>query len=157
MSVGSLVTEELRKLIGAPLEPIVFEVEAGAIRRYAQAVGDGNPLYNDADFAKSSKYGRLMAPPGFTGLPVKGELPIFELSDLLVEAGAPSRLLDGGVEFEFYEPVGAGDVLTATNTIVSISERDTRLGKTLFTRVETTIVNQDQWLVMKTFWTLIQF
>jgi acyl dehydratase len=153
----SLVTEELKKLIGAPLGPIVLKVEEGAIQRYAQAVGDGNPLYNDADFARVRKYGRLMAPPGFTGLPVKGELPIFELSDVLVKAGAPSRLLDGGVEFEFHEPVGAGDVLTATNTIVGITERETRLGKSLFTRVETAILNQNERLAMKVFWTLIQF
>lgn len=157
MAGGSLITEGLKKLIGVPLEPKVFKVEEGAIQKYAEAIGDANPLYNDADFARVSKYGRLMAPPGFTGLPDKGELPIFELSDVLVKAGAPSRLLDGGVEFEFHEPVGAGDVLTATSTIVSITERETRLGKTLFTRVETAIVNQNERLAMKVFWTLIQF
>jgi acyl dehydratase len=157
MAEGSLINEALKKLIGVPSEPIVFKVEEGAIQRYAQAMGDPNPLYNDPDFAKRSKYGRLMAPPGFTGWSVKGELPIFELFDSLTEAGAPPRLLDGGVEFEFFEPIGAGDVLTATIKVANMAERETKLGKTLFTVVEITFVNQDEEVTLKSWSTLVQF
>jgi len=157
MAEGSLITEALKKLIGVPSEPIVFKVEEGAIQRYAQAIGDPNPLYDDPDFAKTSKYGRLMAPPGFTGWPVKGELPIFELFDSLTKAGAPPRLLDGGVELEFFEPIGAGDVLTATIKVANMAERETRLGKTMFTVVEATFVNQDKKVALKSRSTLIQF
>jgi acyl dehydratase len=153
----SLITEALKKLIGVPSEPIVFKVEEGAIQRYAQAVGDPNPLYNDPDFAKRSKYGRLMAPPGFTGWPVRGKLPIFEVFDSLTRAGAPPRLLDGGIEFEFFDSVGAGDVLTSTINVANIAERETRLGKTMFTVVEVTFVNQDGKLALKSRLTLLQF
>lgn len=38
MANGSLVTDELRKLIGVTLDTIVFKVEEGAIQRYAQAI-----------------------------------------------------------------------------------------------------------------------
>jgi acyl dehydratase len=71
MANDSLITDELRKLIGVTLDTIVFKVEEGAIQRYAQAIGDPNPLYNDPDFASKTKYGRLLAPPGFTGWPAK--------------------------------------------------------------------------------------
>lgn len=157
MAEGSLITEELRKLIGVPSEPTIFKVEEGAIQRYAQAIGDPNPLYNDIDYARKSKYGRLMCPPGFAGWPVKGGISVFKLVDTLVKAGAPSRLLDGGVEFEFLEPVGAGDTLVATTKIIDISEKETKMGKTMFTTLETTFLNQNGNVALKSRSTLIQF
>lgn len=157
MAEGSLITDRLNELIGVPSEPIVFKVEQGAIQRYAQAVGDANPLYNDPDSAVSSRHGRLLAPPGFTGWPAKAGRPTEKLFESLVRAGAPPRILDGGVEFEFIEPIGAGDVLTATPKIASISERDTSLGKTMFTTAEITYVNQKGDVVLKSWATLIQF
>jgi len=122
----SLITDELRKLIGTTLETTVFKVEEGAIQRYARAIGDPNPLYNDPDFASRTKYGRLLAPPGFTGWPVKAGWDMFKLVETLIEAGAPSRLLDGGVEFEFIETVGAGDILNATTKVANVTEREQR-------------------------------
>jgi acyl dehydratase len=157
MAEGSLITDELRKLIGVSSGPIVSKVEEGAIQRFAEAVGDPNPLYNDPDFAKKTKYGRLLAPPGFTGWPIKAGRPTERLLESLAKAGAPSRGLDGGVEFEFIQPVGAGDVLTATTKIANIIERETRLGKTMFTTIETTFVNQKGDVALKSRSTYIQF
>ncbi|TET57884.1 MAG: hypothetical protein E3J50_00750 [Dehalococcoidia bacterium] len=157
MAEGSLITGELRRLIGVPSEAIVFRIEEGAIQRYAQAIGDPNPLYNDPDFASKTKHRRLMAPPGFTGWPVQVGRPTEKLVESLVRAGAPPRILDGGVEFEFIEPIGAGDVLTATPKIASITERETRLGKTMFTTAEITFVNQEGIAVLRSRSTLIQF
>ena len=157
MANGSLITDDLRKLIGVTLDTIVFKVEEGAIQRYAQAIGDPNPLYNDADFASKTKYGRLLAPPGFTGWPVKAGRLSERLIGSLSKAGAPSRLLDGGIEFEFIEPIGAGDVLTAATRIASITERETRLGKTMFTTLETTFVNKKGDLALKSRSTFIMF
>jgi acyl dehydratase len=157
MANGSLITDELRKLIGMTLDTIVFNVEEGAIQRYAQAIGDPNPLYNDPDFARKTKYGRLLAPPGFTGWPIKAGRLSERLIASLAKAGAPSRLLDGGIEFEFIEPIGAGDVLTATTKIANITERETRLGKTMFTTLETTFVNKKGDLALKSQSTFIMF
>ena len=157
MANGSLITDDLRNLIGVTLATIVFKVEEGAIQRYAQAIGDPNPLYNDPDFASKTRSGRLLAPPGFTGWPVKAGLDMFELVESLVKAGAPSRLLDGGVEFEFFEPVGAGDVLTATTKIANMTERETKLGKTIFTTLETAFVNQKGNVALRSRSTLILF
>jgi acyl dehydratase len=157
MANGSLITDELRKSIGMTLDTIVFNVEEGAIQRYAQAIGDPNPLYNDPDFARKAKYGRLLAPPGFTGWPVKAGRLSERLIGSLAKAGAPSRLLDGGIEFEFIETIGAGDVLTATTKIANITERETRLGKTMFTTLETTFVNKKGDLALKSRSTFIMF
>jgi acyl dehydratase len=157
MTDGSLITDKLRALIGVPSEPIVFRVEEGAIQRYAQAIGDPNPLYNDPDYATRTRHGRLLAPPGFTGWPVRTTRATEKLFESLVRAGGPARVLDGGVEFEFFEPIGAGDVLTATLKIASITERETRLGKTMFTTAETTYVNQKGQVTLRSRSTLLQF
>jgi acyl dehydratase len=153
MANGSLITDEMRKLIGVTLDTIVFKVEEGAIQRYAQAIGDPNPLYNDPDFAKKTRYGRLIAPPGFTGWPTKAGRPTEKLFAFLVKAGAPPRI----IEFEFIEPIGAGDVLTATTKIAKVAERETRLGKTMFTTAEVTYVNQKGKAAVKSWATIIQF
>jgi acyl dehydratase len=157
MANGSLITDELRKLIGVTLDTIVFKVEEGAIQRYAQAIGDPNPLFNAPDYASKTRYGRLLAPPGFTGWPAKAGRPTEKLFAFLVKAGAPPRILDGGIEFEFIEPVGAGDVLTATTKIAKVAERETKLGKTMFTTAEVTYVNQKGKVALRSWATIIQF
>jgi acyl dehydratase len=157
MANGSLITDELRKLVGVTLDTIVFKVEEGAIQRYAQAIGDPNPLFNAPDYAGKTRYGRLLAPPGFTGWPAKAGRPTEKLFAFLVKAGAPPRILDGGIEFEFIEPVGAGDVLTARTKIAKVAERETKLGKTMFTTAEVTYVNQKGKVALKSWATIIQF
>jgi acyl dehydratase len=157
MADDSLITDDLRKLIGIALDTIVFKVEEGAIQRYARAIGDPNPLYSDPDFASKTRHGRLLAPPGFTGWPVRAGLDMFKLVEMLTKAGAPARLLDGGIEFEFTEPIGAGDILTATTKIASITERDTKLGKTMFATLETTFVKGEGDLALRSWSTLMMF
>lgn len=71
MAGGSLIADKLEKMIGVSSEPLIFKIEEGVIQRCARAIGDPNPLFNDADYANKSKYGRMICSPGFTGWPVK--------------------------------------------------------------------------------------
>ena len=58
--------ESWRSLVGArSQEPVANLVERGAVRKFAEAIGDPNPLYVDEAFAKGSRYGGLIAPPTF--------------------------------------------------------------------------------------------
>ena len=156
MAQRSLITDEMRKLIGMTTEPVVFKVEEGAIQRYAEAIGDPNPLYNDVEYARESKYGRLICPPGFTGWPTKlGVWDPLALPVMLIKAGAPPSVLDGGIEYEFFETIGAGDVLASTSKIVSMSEKETKSGKMVVTIVETTFLNQNGDVVVKSWATVI--
>ena len=143
--------------VGTEIPPLAKVATTRMLVQWAGATGDFNPLHYDEEFASKTKYGRLMAPPGFTGWPVKASRLSDRLLESLLEAGAPSRLLDGGVEFEFIEPIGAGDVLTATTKIANITERETRLGKTMFTTLETTFVNQKGKVALKSRSTFILF
>ena len=42
-----------------------FPVEASHIMMFARAVGDANPIYHDADHAKGTEPGGIIAPPTF--------------------------------------------------------------------------------------------
>lgn len=42
-----------------------FSVEASHIMMFARSVGDENPIYHDAEYAKSSEVGSIIAPPTF--------------------------------------------------------------------------------------------
>jgi acyl dehydratase len=59
------VTDEVLKQIGKTAEPRTYEVERGAIRRFAEAIGDPNPLFNSESEARQSRFGGLIAPPTF--------------------------------------------------------------------------------------------
>jgi hypothetical protein len=48
-------------------------------------------------------------------------------------------------------------VLTATTKIAKVAERETRLGKTMFTTAEVTYVNQKGKVAVKSWATIIQF
>ncbi len=148
-----MVAEEISKLIGQTGDVTIMEVEKGAIRRYAHAVDDSNPLYLDDEYARDSVYGSTIAPPGFFGWPTrwKGNMPVIpNLAKILLsslQAAGYSRLLDGGIEYEFLSPVRAGDTLAALARITRIAERETKGGKLAFSIVETTYTNQSGVLV----------
>ena len=149
MAEGSIINDELKKLIGTSTDPVIFKVEEGSIQRYAQAIGDPNPMFNDVGYAQKSKHGRLICPPGFFGWPIKNVGGTLALAAKLIEAGAPARLLDGGIGYEFFRPVVAGDILTTFTKIVDIIEREGKTGNMLVTTVESTFINQNGDIVAK--------
>jgi len=152
-----VVTDSLNQLIGQKEPPIVFKIEEGAIQRYAQAVGDSNPLFTDVEYASQSRWHRVMAPPGFTGWPISAGFDLFKLFEKLAKAGAPMGLLDGGVEYDFLAPVGAGDTLIAEIKIAKIEGRETKMGPTMVTTLESTYTNQRGAVVLITRNTFLNF
>lgn len=145
MADESIMTDEIKAMIGTLSEPVIMEVGRVAIRRYADAVGDDNPLFHEVEDAKAAGYEDLICPPGFWGWPIKGRATIGGMSivgAVLIKAGL-WRILDGGVDQEFYIPIRAGDTLTAYSKIADIREREGKAGKMVFTTVETTYLNQN--------------
>jgi len=148
MSSETLITDGLRKLVGTQQDLSIYRVEEGSVIRYAKAIDDPNPLFNDPEYAGNSRYGRIICPPGFFGWAMKcDDLPALKVLENMYAAGAPRGVLDAGVDYEFFLPVGAGDVLTSIMTIEDVTERDTKMGKTLVTTVLTQYINQNGNLV----------
>ena len=135
MPNDSVITPEMRAAIGVASEPATHEVEAGAIRRFADAIGDPDPLYRDESAARESRYGGIIAPPTFLRS-MDPDLPTAEL-----EVPYP-MVIDGGSDWEFFEPVRPGDTITVTSRVVELKERTGRLGPMLFVIRETSYVDQ---------------
>jgi len=136
----------MRNAIGVESEPSVYEVEKEPIRRWANSLGDPNPLYHDEAYAKSKGYRGLLAPPGFIAqyaFPVKFGRPKATFKRPF------ARNLNGGNEYEFFKPICAGDVISATTKVSDMIERDGRMGKMLIVTQETTYTNQDGDVVAK--------
>ena len=136
-------------------------MEKGAVRRYAEAVGNDNPLYRDEEYAAASRYGRIIATPGFFGWPVKPVRAttghpdiVLDLQEALAREGFP-RILDGGIEYDFYLPVRAGDILVSSVTIQDIAEKEGKSGRMVVCRFETKYLNQNGDLVAKSQQTFI--
>ena len=110
-------------------------MEKGAIIKFAQAIGDDNPVFNDEAAARETRYGGLIAPPTFlrSMASSRPELP-FDFPF--------NRRLDGGSEWEYFEPVRSGDRITAVSRIDDISERTGRLGLMIIMSTVTTYRNQ---------------
>ena len=142
--------EEISGLIGKSTGITIYEVEKGAIRRFTEAVGDTNPVYCDEEFACQSAYGAIIAPPGFFGWPTQkatGSALLVdfppELITTMEKEGYPlASALDGGIEYEYFLPVKAGDVLSAISTLKDLRERAGRDMKLVFFTMETVYLNQ---------------
>ncbi len=135
-STPAFLTEEMRQqAIGRESLPNTVEVEKGAIIKFAQAIGDDNPVYNDEAAARASRYGGLVAPPTFLRSVAAGrpEYP-FEVPF--------HRLLDGGSDWEYFEPVRPGDRITSVSRIEDINERNGRIGLMLISTIVITYTNQ---------------
>lgn len=157
MAEGSLISDEIQSMIGLWSEPVVLEVERGAIARLADAIEDPNPLFRNEEYAKNSKYGGIIAPPGFFGWPVGGgdiEAGMSRVVGAVAGAGM-LRILDGGIELNFYVPVRAGDTLVTYGKLADVREKQTSQGKMLFLVIEQKYLNQDGALVAVARQTLI--
>ncbi len=135
MSEASAITQEMKDVIGVESDPVAYDIEKGAIVKFAQAIEDSNPIFNDEAAARRTRYGGIVAPPTFlrSAIPARPKVPL---------PNPHSANLDGGSEWEYFEPVRPGDRITVTNKVANLYEREGRLGNMLFVVRETTYVNQ---------------
>jgi acyl dehydratase len=93
------------------------------IRRFTEATTDPNPLWQDSEETRKGPYKGMVAPPGFLySINHMGRPGPFSLSGTLPFEVPPTGV-DGGIDWEFFQPVRPGDVITATIKIADITER----------------------------------
>jgi len=129
------VTEEVKKQIGMESESRTAEIERGAIRRFAEAVGDSNPIFNDEAAARHTPFGGMIAPPTFCRS-ISAAIPDIKLNM------AQFRGLDGGSEWEYFEPIRVGDRITVVSKVADLRESAGKLGPMVFITIETSYTNQ---------------
>ncbi len=106
-----------RTLIGTFSEPFTVEVERGAIRKFADAIGDPNPAYRDADAARALGYDGILAPPTFpTCFRPPKEPPWFATLDR-------RRVMAGQMSFDYARPIVAGMRLVCRLRFVAVEDK----------------------------------
>ena len=100
-------------LIGAESEVVLFEVERGAIRKFAEAVQDQTPECLRGD----------VAPPTF---PTTFRITIPGLTYDL------ARVLHGAQEYRYERPLRAGDRVRCRVRVADVYRRQGRLGEMTF-------------------------
>jgi len=140
-----------------------FPVEAGHIMLFARAVGDANKVYYDADYAKTTEAGSIIAPPTFVQAgaqfdpdnrlrPKIGE-PWFgsgkEPTGIQPGSGGGGTGLHAEQHYEYHRHPKPGDVLTATVRPGQTWERQgRRSGKLIFSETITEYRDQHGELVV---------
>ena len=128
-----------KSAIGRTTSVSTMEVEKGHIRRFAQAIGDDNPLHYDEEYAKKSRYGGIIAPPTFaTTFGFESKENLMEGLDINY-----ARLLHGEQEYEYHKPIMAGDVISFSTTITDITEKQGKSGAMDIITTEMTGNNQN--------------
>ena len=119
----SILTPAMQAAVGIDGEARTAIIERGAIERFAAAIGDDNPAYPD------------VAPPTFlrsVGLAIPA----------LPDGETAPRVLDGGSEWTYGEPVRAGDAITYVTQLEALIEREGRMGSMLIGTYVTRYTNQ---------------
>ena len=109
------VTEEAIKQIGKVGEARTIEVERGAIRRFAEAIGDPIRCSTSEAEARKTRFGGMIAPPTFCRS-LGAAIP-----EIKIGMGE-FRGLDGGSEWEYFEPIRPGDRITVQSKLVDLRE-----------------------------------
>ena len=123
MATTAPVVDRIRTKIGVSGPPVQATVEAGHLKRFAEAIGDSNPRWQDE------------APPTFL-------VALAPVSLHLAEAEEYGKgWLNGGNRFEYFAPVKVGDRITATGRIKDVYEKGGSSGNMLFIVFESEYVN----------------
>lgn len=154
--MAQLLTEEIKAYIGreTPEIPLGDPVEKGAVRRFAQAIMDHDPIYNDGAYAAATRYREPVAPPLY---PLTMMRTAFDAPDLIAQQahdpdfhglidtsamGLPplpvgnSPQLNAGSEIELYRYAKHGESVTVQSRYLDIFERKTSRGPMLCVIIE---------------------
>lgn len=105
-------------------------LNADAVRRWSECMGDMNPLYNDEDYARASRWGEPVAPPGFEwsmGIdrnPTMDEAFAKETSKALRGV----QLFHSGAEYFYYRPFTEGVKIYKSEVVGDVQEKTSRFG-----------------------------
>jgi acyl dehydratase len=112
-------------------------VTAEMIQKFAEAIGESNPLHTDPEAAKRGPHGGLTAPPSFAVTFRNGQ-HFFQHVPRFGKQG-----FDAGKDVEFVEPICPGDAITLSSHVKEIYEKTGRSGSMVFVIVRTTLKNQN--------------
>jgi acyl dehydratase len=125
------------ELKGKQHPPVDYEVGREKIREYSWAVGETNQVHFEPDAAQAAGFSNVVAPPMFCVVySAKAMGPAILDPELGINL---ALMVHGSQEFEWGEPVVAGDTITTKVTVKDLYEKD---GKEFYV-FESQSTNQD--------------
>jgi acyl dehydratase len=145
-SAAAELPEEALALIGVKKTRRVT-VTARDIKRFAQAIGERNPIHYDEDYARCSRHGTIVAPPLFCQTLTFDDVSPSELAPdgSPVELNVPlpaQRAMGGGSEYTVYRLVRAGETITVTSQLKNLYTKQGKNGLLYFIVVETSFADE---------------
>jgi acyl dehydratase len=172
---GDELRARLEKYVGKPMGPSSVApdpVNVPMIRHWVDALDDRNPVYLEEEFAASTRFGGIVAPPAMLqtwtmarpiieGIAERGGSPVEMTFDnpipMLNEAGYVGTLATNS-EFEFVRYLRPGDHVHLTNELESISNRKTTaMGKGYFVTWVSTYRDADDEVVGRQLFRILKF
>ncbi|MDE2844385.1 MAG: MaoC family dehydratase N-terminal domain-containing protein, partial [Chloroflexota bacterium] len=143
----TLITDEVRALIGTetPPERNRFPISDEMAFDVADAIEDGNPLYRDPDYARSSRFAGILCPPLATWKDIAPPIGYFgagQESHFQVPLPFNSYGLNGGSDWQFLRPAYSGTWVTRQFRVLDIFEKQGRSGLLVFVVRQETQTNQ---------------
>ena len=126
-----------KSLIGVDVPIGTHQVTQEEIVAYARALGETNPLYLDEEAAKAGPYGAIIAPPGFYT-----SMRFRRGPDPKVRFGNTNLGYMAGQQIEYFEPIRAGDTISARAQVTNVYAKTGRTGRLVFVVHRTTYSNQ---------------
>lgn len=141
---NSVITPQLRELLNKPGERRVVDVEKYWIKFLTEAIDDDNPIYTDPEFAATTRFNEVIAPPLFLM-----DYGLSQHVDYVSQFNPLTALINGGAEIEYFLPMKVGDTVTAEPMVVDLEEKDGRSGRMIFVTVQVNFYNQNGDLVSR--------
>jgi len=151
VDVDALV-RDLRERIGFEGAPYTHTVETGALIKFAKAVGETNPLYLDEAYAKTTRFGGLIACPTWVSV-----YPPEVMSGVAVRDLPLARFLHTDDVADIKGVIRPGDRITAVGRYADVYTRNGRNGVLLFQAVDISLTNQRQELIATVRVVLVNF
>jgi acyl dehydratase len=137
MTQEESILEKFKALVGKEAEPEVWDAEKGQMKHLARAIGDPNPLWQDMDYARKTRYGTVIGPPLF--LIDRG---LVKFVDRMVDMAPDKANINGGTEIEYFQPIKAGDTITTVARLADVQEKVGKSGSMIFLHIEVKYTNQ---------------
>jgi acyl dehydratase len=135
------IPESVRAMVGVETTRRVT-VTANDIKRFAQAIGATDPVHHDEEHARTTRHGRIVAPPLFCQTLTYDDVPPEQLgadgSPAEINLDIPAqRAVGGSSEYRIDRLVAAGETITIVSRLADVYAKQGRSGPLYMVVVQT--------------------
>lgn len=108
--------------VGRSFAPVTARVEPGRLRYFVNTIGERNPIYRDAEVARTQGYSAIPAPPTYLFCleMLDFDDPFEFLTELEINL---TRILHGEQSFTYHAPVVVGDTITFRSRVTGVTDK----------------------------------